>query len=65
MNWVIRRERKPTELWKDAVALVIQDVDDYGNIGTTFGKSIGGNGSGQSHSTTGEDREDGGETHSD
>ena len=55
---------KLTELGKDAIALLIQDVEDVGDASVgAADENVGGDGGGQGHGTTGEDRKDGGETH--
>jgi len=57
-------EGKLTELWKDGIAPLVQGADRCGNVGIgAANENIRGDGDGQGHGTTGEDRKDSGETH--
>ena len=59
-----RSKKKLTELGEDGIALVTQGADDYRDVGVgTTDENIGGDGGGESHSTTGENRKDSGEAH--
>ena len=47
MNLITRRGGKLTELWKELVAPLVQDVDDLGDVGVgTVDESVGGDSSG-------------------
>jgi len=64
-NSVAQRKGGPTELGENGVAFPIQIAENV--IDLVVGaadESVGGDGGGQSHGTTGEDRKDSGETHS-
>ena len=59
-------ERKPTELGKDVIEPLVQGADYRGDVGVgAADENVGGDGSGEDHGTTGENRKDSGETHSD
>jgi len=55
---------KLTELGEDGITPLVQGADHSGNVGVGAAEeNIRGDGGGQSHRTTGEDRKDSGETH--
>jgi len=65
-NFIAQREERLTEQRKDGIAFIIQSAEDFRDLVVgAADEGVGGDGSGQSHGTAGEDREDSGETHSD
>jgi len=66
LNFIAQREERLTEQGENGIALVVQSAEDSSDLVVVAAdESSGGDGSGQSHGTAGEDSQDSGETHSD